>query len=117
MHVNTREIAAEYRLAHWAKIMQERSESGMSIKAFCEAEGFRENIYYYWQRKLREASCTDMTVTNNAVAPQGWAVCKEADASVGEKALPIEIGGCRIMVGSDVDSQLLAKVCRVLVSL
>ena len=29
--VNTREIAAEYRLAHWARIMQERVQSGVSI--------------------------------------------------------------------------------------
>ncbi|MCK9478690.1 MAG: hypothetical protein M0R40_04210 [Firmicutes bacterium] len=32
--VDTREIAAEYRLSHWAQIMQERIESGLSIRAF-----------------------------------------------------------------------------------
>ena len=55
--MNTREIAAEYRLSHWAQVMRERSESGLSIKAFCENAGFHENIYYYWQRKLRESAC------------------------------------------------------------
>ena len=39
--VNSREIAAEYRLNHWAQIMQERSESGMSIKAYCEIHRLR----------------------------------------------------------------------------
>ncbi|WP_337999084.1 IS66 family insertion sequence element accessory protein TnpA, partial [Desulforamulus hydrothermalis] len=59
--MNTREIAAEYRLAHWAQIVRRKNESGLSIKAFCASEGFRENTYYYWQRKLREAACEQLT--------------------------------------------------------
>ena len=55
--MNTREIAEELRLSHWAGIMRERSESGLSVKAFCENAGFHQNIYFYWQRKLREAAC------------------------------------------------------------
>jgi hypothetical protein len=58
--MNTREIAAEYRLTHWAGIMRDRAESGLSIKAYCENAGFHENVYYYWQRKLREAACGQM---------------------------------------------------------
>lgn len=55
--MQTREIASEYRLAHWSQVMRERRESGLSIKAFCLASGFHRNVYYYWQRKLREAAC------------------------------------------------------------
>ena len=54
--VDTREIAAEYRLKHWAEIIQERNESGMSIKAYCNSIGLRQNVYHYWQCKLREAA-------------------------------------------------------------
>jgi hypothetical protein len=32
-------------------------------------------------------------------------------------ALTVEIGKCRVLVGMDSDERLLAKVCRVLVSL
>ena len=56
MGMNTREIAEEYRLSHWAGVVRERQESGLSIKAFCEKAGFHQNIYFYWQRKLREAA-------------------------------------------------------------
>jgi transposase-like protein len=55
--MNTREIAVEYRLTHWAQIMRNRIDSGLSVRAFCENAGVHENIYYYWQRKLREATC------------------------------------------------------------
>ena len=54
--MNMREVAAEYRLGHWAGVMREQTESGMSIKKFCEMREIRENVYYYWQKKLREAS-------------------------------------------------------------
>ena len=50
---NTREIASEYRMGHWAEIMRQRVESGLSIRKFCEREGMHVNRYHYWQRRLR----------------------------------------------------------------
>jgi hypothetical protein len=66
--MNTREIAEEYRLSYWSGIMRDRKESGLSIRAFCEAAGFHPNIYYYWQRKLREAASKQMLVSPEATA-------------------------------------------------
>jgi transposase-like protein len=59
--VNTREVAAEYRLTHWGQIMQERMKSGSSIKSYCNEKGICENTYYYWQRRLREAACEELS--------------------------------------------------------
>jgi hypothetical protein len=55
--INTREIAEEYRLTHWARIMQERAQSGMYIKDFCKQAGICQNTYFYWQRRVRAAAC------------------------------------------------------------
>ena len=119
--MNTRNIAEEYRLSHWAGIMRERQESGLSIKAFCEAGGFHQNVYFYWQRKLRETSCQELQAINNkrgkAIVPSGWAVCEEAEAEPKESGVSIEIGKCRVKVGAEVCSEQLEKVCRVLMSL
>ena len=51
--VGTRRKAEGYRLEHWAKVMQERRSSGLSIKAYCRQMGISGNTYYYWQRRLR----------------------------------------------------------------
>ena len=59
--MNTREIASEYRLSHWARIVSDRSESGMSVREYCKSAGFHENSFYYWQRKLREAAIEHLT--------------------------------------------------------
>lgn len=59
--MDTRKVAAEFRLSHWAQIMQEQKESGLGVKAFSEKAGFHENTYYYWQRKLRKMACEEIS--------------------------------------------------------
>jgi len=133
--MDTRKIAKEYRLAHWAQVMQERSTSGMSIRAYCESAGLCLNVYFYWQRKLRESACEGLAAVEAAaeqalvpsrldhrVSPAdspvhpGWAVCKAAEA-VPAKTLNIEINGVQVQVEPDTDPELLAKTCRMLKSL
>ena len=119
--MNTREIAVEYRLAHWAEIMRERQESGLSIKAYCESIGIHQNVYFYWQRKLREAACQQdppaVQEQGQTVAPNGWAVCNIEESEVKEQSVIIEIGKCKINATDKIDFELLSKICRVLASL
>lgn len=58
--ISTREIAAEYRLGHWAQVLQERMQSGMSVKAYCKQMGICENTYFYWQRIVHVAAATGL---------------------------------------------------------
>ena len=125
--INTREIAKEYRLIHWTQIMQERTQSGLSIKAFCKQVGICNNTYFYWQRRVRAAACEELMYStpnepirtdNFTDVPNGWALC-EVSSNPSEVAtvLPIEINGCRILADMNTDSELLAKICKVLMSL
>ena len=136
--VNTREIASEYRLSHWSRIMHERDASGLSIKAYCESINLAPNVFYYWQRKLREAACERLlpeTRENSRVseaaegviaatappcllAPSGGAVCDTAPCSSGaaESVITIEIGKSRVSASADTDLELLERICRMLVS-
>lgn len=130
--VNMREIAEEYRLSHWAQVMQARSASGMSVKAFCKSEGIYPNRYYYWQRKLREAALmataaqneNTVIMANNSESsgtqaniPQGWALCESKKSESEQNTVEIEIGKIRITAHAGTDQELLAKVCRTLMSL
>ena len=125
--MNTRQVAHKLRLSHWAQVMQDRTVSGTSIRKYCESKGIRENLYYYWQRKLREATCNELfsasrvgtIATTEPIAPKGWAVYEtgESHKKVSASSLVIEIGEARIIVSNDTCSDLLSKVCKVLVSL
>jgi len=72
---NAKEIASEYRMSHWAGIMRERAESGLSIRAYCAREGMPTNRYHYWQRRLRAAAAKELMPTKTetvARVPIGW---------------------------------------------
>ena len=43
--MNTKDIAAEYRLSHWAQVVQDRVEKGISIRLYCKEAGIHENTY------------------------------------------------------------------------
>jgi len=120
--INTRHIAAELRLSHWAAIMREQQESGLSKNVFCKQNGIIHNTFYYWQKKLREAACEQILANSrpepeNSTVPAGWAVCEVSSKPSAEEVLPIEINGCRILVSAGTDPELLAKTCKVLMSL
>jgi hypothetical protein len=124
--INTREIAEEYRLSHWAQITRERAESGLSIKAFCREKGFHQNRYFYWQRKLREAACQTLlpeigisgSVKAEVMPPSGWVVCEVAEPEVNSGGcVCVEVGKFKVTVKRDDDMSLFADVCRTLVSL
>ena len=122
--INTREIALEYRLSHWSAIIHERNASGKSIKSYCESIGLHQNVYHYWQRKLREAACTEMlpaTVNSNEVSqvPNGWAVCNTSQSQTSSKCseFTIEIGKSRVSTTGDVDINKLRDICQMLMSL
>jgi hypothetical protein len=121
---DTRAITAEYRLQHWAQIIQEQKASGSSIKEFCKAAGVHANVFFYWQRKLREAVCGGLVPDaqneqKGELAPRGWAAVGIAQAEPAGPAqtLAIEIGAFRVRASLETDAGLLGKVCKVLAGL
>ena len=123
---NTREIAEEYRLAHWAQVMRERTEFGMSIKAYCRQIGISGNTYFYWQKKLREAACEKMAAPppaepgeNSLAAPAFTEVQLEAPpaqptltGTVKPSRISVEIKGAKITADSTYPPDKLAALCR-----
>ena len=115
--MNTRYIAAELRLSHWSEIMRERKESGLSIKAFCESRGFHTNVYFYWQRKLREAVCEHLETADTRLTVSGFTeVSLEVSEDVRQHEAPgqvrIEIGGVNLSADCRYPPDKLAALIR-----
>ena len=111
--VNTREVAAEYRLTHWARIVQERINGGLSIREYCKQIGICENTYFYWQRRLRKAACEQLTAPVFAEvivqeAPQPLALPETPTPS----QLSVEVAGVRITADSSYPPEQLAALLR-----
>jgi len=119
--MDTQKIVTQFRLSGWGEEVKERIAGRQTVKAFCEGKGISKATYYYRQKKVREAACTELLEKQNCKAglvPNGWTQLAEPKlAAAAESALTIEIGGCHIKVTASTDSELLTKVCRVLRSL
>lgn len=46
----------QVRRQKWMQMIQERNESGMTIKECCSEKGWSENQHCYWLRKIRRAA-------------------------------------------------------------
>jgi transposase len=40
---------------HWRRVLARWRRSGLSVRAFCRAEGISEPSFYVWRRKLDQA--------------------------------------------------------------
>ena len=111
--MNTREIASEYRLSHWASVLQERNASGQSIKEYCKASGLREHVYYYWQRKIREAACEQLSVPGFAEVMLAEVPARAALPESNQPGqLQVAVAGLRITADSTYPADKLATLLR-----
>ncbi|MVB10499.1 hypothetical protein CAFE_11890 [Caprobacter fermentans] len=119
--MDAQKIVTQFRLSGWGEAVKKRIASGQTVSAFCEGKGISKATYYYRQKKVREAACTELLEKQSCKAglvPNGWTQLEEPKlAAAAESALTIDISGCHIKVTASTDSELLAKVCRILRSL
>jgi len=118
--VNTREVASEYRLSHWARIVQERLHGGLSIREYCKQIGICENTYFYWQRRLRKAACEQLTAPGFAEVivqepPTPSALPAPVEAVPVPSQLCVEAAGVRITADSEYPPEKLAALLRELI--
>lgn len=90
-----------------------------TVRALKFHGGVNKNAYFYWQRKLREAACKDLTEADGSreIVAGGWVRLNLAKPEYGRDGITIEINGCHITVKGDTDLELLKGVCGVLRSL
>ena len=117
--MSTREIAIGYRQSYWSQIIQERIDSGLSIKAFCENAGIHENTYFYWQRKLRELACEELTGGTTKLLPSGFSEVKLADrsplsasAAISQNQISIETADLRLTASAEYPVDKLAVLLK-----
>jgi len=121
--MDTREIAKEYRITHWAQILQERRASGKSIRAYCHEADICENVYY-WQRRMREVAYKQLSMQTPGSEQREQLSQRFAELRVTEPekaseeflagTLQIEVGGMRINADSAYPLEQLAALLRAL---
>ena len=117
--MKSREITKRYRLSEWAKIIQERSETGEKINEFLLRKGITKDSYYYWLRKLRRAADEQLTQQpkQSGLAVRGFTEVRISDSpitrnGVGTSQICIETGICKITADAGYPTEPLVKLLR-----
>ena len=121
--MNTREMAAEYRLQHWADIIRKQNDSGLNIREFCKSSVIPEWQYFYWQKKLRDIACeklmkvqpeSQIMLSNKftEVKLEEQSVVSSGVAVIGQNQIYIEASGIRLTASGEYPAEKLAVLLR-----
>ena len=101
------EVRDEYRAQHWAMVIQECRNSGLSNREYCRQRGIAEKSFYYWQRKLRKQIV-------ESASPQ---LVQLEPPAVPDEQLCIQYRGAELKLPVGVDMDAVAAILRSLQSL
>ncbi len=114
--MDIRQVAQELRLEHWAKVLRERKDSGLSIRRWCRDSGVCEKTHYYWQRKLRERMCGSAPAeAGRALAPATFAQLRLPSRTDSGGKLLVRIGGAEIEIHGDMPAATIEAVIQALI--
>ena len=111
--MDTQLIVKNVRLNQMTEMIKRCRSSGLTRREWCRQNNISEYIYYYWQRKAREAVCKDQEVefTELRLPP----ICETktgTDHNPRESGLIIKISGAAIEVGPSASAETLRMVLR-----
>src|SRR6478672_1740876 len=83
--MSTNRLRSSSKEDFWRRMMRLWRSSGLSVRAFCEEQGFSQPSFYAWRRTLaeRDAAAVPFVPVRVAAEPQ---VPSKADGSVGAVA-------------------------------
>ncbi|WP_303862798.1 transposase [Alkalibaculum bacchi] len=61
------QVKNRFRLEQWTQLIKDYQSSDMTVKAWCEQNGVKQQSYYYWLKKIRKAACGHLPATQTQV--------------------------------------------------
>jgi transposase len=96
----------------WRRMMRLWRSSGLSVRAFCEAQGFSQPSFYVWRRTLAERDAAAVPFVPVRVAAEPPAP-SQADGLAGAMELVLNEGR-RLRVGPGFDGPTLKRLLALL---
>lgn len=101
------EVIAE----RWAALIEERMDSGMTIKEWCQERNIKESQYYYWLRNLRQDEA-DAAKQDSRAMPfvELPVICRKQEFQPGRPAAIIRKGDVSIEITESASASFIAKI-------
>lgn len=116
--MNMKNISHEVNLQKWSQIVQECRSSGQTASKWCFENNINIKTYYYWQKKVCNAVCNELAITNNNIekSPAFAEVILPGKRS-SEVAITINLNNISLQIHNGSDESVIAQTLRILKSI
>lgn len=60
--MSVKQLTDEINIQKWSALIEERRNSGMKVIEWCKSRGFTKHQYYYWQKKICDSVCNNLSI-------------------------------------------------------
>lgn len=116
--MNMKKISHEMNLKKWTEIVEECRNSGQTAVKWCDENNVNIKTYYYWQRKVCNAVCNELAVTNNNIEQSpAFAEVMISGIRASEVAITLNLNNISLQIHNGADESVIAHTLRILKSI
>ena len=104
--MNVTDLKTQMHMQEWAKLVEARQDSGLTIKEWCQQNNLPESRYYYYLKKLRLSACEGSASESRdesqfALVPKHARLSNAAASGYGRIKITLPNAVVEIGVGAD----------------
>jgi hypothetical protein len=116
--MNIKNINLEMNLQKWSQIVQECRSSGQTATKWCSENNINIKTYYYWQKKVCNAVCNELAITNNNVEKSpAFAEVILPGIRTAEVAITLNLNNISLQIHNGAEESVIAQTLRILKSI
>jgi transposase len=110
--MSTNKVHSSSKEQWWGRQVRQWRSSGLSVRAFCAAQGLSEPSFYAWRRTLAQREATAVPLVPLTVKPEPQLVTAHVP-SVAALELVLDAGRC-LRIGPGFDGPTLVRLLALL---
>lgn len=114
--MNTTKKLQQAKLDQWAVLCKEQSQSGLTVRQWCEQNGYTIHTYNYWKHRLKERYVDSVLPDIVPLTPQTPAPLHElrdsresADSCI-NNTISVSLYGVTISLDSSASDEMLCRI-------
>ncbi|MDO9535225.1 MAG: IS66 family insertion sequence element accessory protein TnpB [Bacillota bacterium] len=119
--MTAKEAAGTYRVLRWTELICECKASGKTIAAWCAEHSVNVKTYYYWQKRVREAACEQLTLKESTDLPAvstlkapSFTEYRLHSQSIGSAAVTLHLSGATMEIHNGADAAVIESTLKAL---
>ena len=118
--MNVTDLKTQMHMQEWAKLIEARQDSGLTIKDWCQKSNLPESRYYYYLKKLRLAACENLPTENRdesqfALVPNHARISNPV-AAARDNAIRITLSNAVVEISGEADESQVKLILGVLLN-